>query len=98
VPGRGAGRRFLLLRVTPRRPRAGRMTRFRVTVYGYDCKGCERSRVRGARVLFAGKRATTNSRGQAFISVRLSRAGTRKMRATLAGYRSDSERIRVRRR
>ena len=98
VIGRGAERPHLQLRVSPRRPRAGRMTRYRVTVYGYGCKGCKRARVRGARVLFAGKRATTNARGQATLRVRISRAGTRKMRATLKGYRSDSERVRVLRR
>jgi fermentation-respiration switch protein FrsA (DUF1100 family) len=95
----GAGaRRYLLLRVKPRRPRAGRMTRFRVTVYRYDCKGCKKSRARGARVVFGGRRVKTNSKGQASVRLRFKRAGTRKMRATLTGFRSDSERIRVRRR
>jgi fermentation-respiration switch protein FrsA (DUF1100 family) len=101
-PGSGqvaqGARRHLLLRVNPRRPRAGRMTRFRVTVYAYDCKGCKAKRARRARVVFGGKRMTTNSKGQASVRLRLKRAGTRKMRATLGGYRSDSERIRVRRR
>ena len=101
-PGSGqvatGARRHLLLRVKPRRPRAGRKTRFRVTVYAYDCKGCTPTRARRARVVFGGKRLTTNSKGQATVRLRFKKAGTRKMRATLGGYRSDSERIRVRRR
>ena len=96
VIGRGAGaRKHLLLRVKPRRVRAGRMTRFRITVYGYDCRGCKKERARGARVAFGGKRVTTNSRGQATVRLRFKSRGTRKMSATLSGFRSDSERIRV---
>ena len=93
-----AARRFLVLRVNPRRPRVGRRTRFRVTVYAYECKGCKATRAQRARVLFGGRRLTTNSKGQASVRLRFKRAGTRKMRATLGGYRSDSERVRVRRR
>jgi fermentation-respiration switch protein FrsA (DUF1100 family) len=95
APSLGARRGYLLLRVTPRRPRAGRMTKFRVTVYSYDCKGCKAKRARSAKVVFAGKRFKTNSKGQKTVRVRLKKAGTRKMRATLKGFRSDSERIRA---
>ena len=90
-------RGFLRLRVTPRHPRAGRTTRFRVTVYSYDCKGCKAKRAAGVKVSFAGKRVKTNAKGQRTVRVKLRRAGTRKMKATLAGFRSDSERIRARR-
>jgi hypothetical protein len=87
--------RYLRLRVKPRHPRAGRTTKFRVTVYSYDCKGCKAKRARGAKVVFAGKRFKTNSKGQKTVRAKLKRVGTRKMRATLKGFRSDSERIRA---
>lgn len=94
APSLGA-RRYLQLRVSPRRPRAGRKTLFRITVSGFDCKGCRSKPMKGVKVVFAGKRLKTNSKGQARVRLKLSKSGTRKMRATLAGFRSDSERIRV---
>ena len=81
--------------MSPRRPRAGRKTLFRITVSGFDCKGCKSKRMKGVKVVFAGKRLKTNSKGETRVRVKLSKAGTRKMRATLAGFRSDSERIRA---
>ena len=96
VIGRGADRGFLLLRVKPRRLRAGRMTRFRVTVYSHDCKGCRAERAPGVRVLFAGRRADDELAGPGDAArAAVAALGTRKMRAMLSGFRLDSERIRV---
>ena len=69
-PALGVSQRgFLRLRVTPRRPRAGRTTRLRVTVTSYGCKGCKGKRARGAKVVFAGKRFKTGAKGQKTVRV-----------------------------
>jgi sugar lactone lactonase YvrE len=74
----------LRLVVSPRRIRAGRRTtvRFRVLV---PRRGHLRP-VRGATVLFAGRRRVTGRDGRARMTVTLSPAGTRYARATLRGY------------
>lgn len=72
----------LELSVTPRGARAGRRTRFtfRVTDDNGDA-------VKGANVTFAGRRATSDSRGRARITVTLARAGRYTAVATKRGVR-----------
>jgi hypothetical protein len=57
-----------------------------------------RIRVRGARIRFAGRRRRTGRRGRTSIVVRFRRRGVRRVRASKAGYRSGTARVRVRRR
>jgi fermentation-respiration switch protein FrsA (DUF1100 family) len=91
------GVKRLRLAVTPRRVRAGRMTRFRITVFGRACATCKLIRVRGARVRFAGKTYRVPT-GRRVVRRRFSRAALLKARATRSGYRSSSLRVRVMRR
>lgn len=51
--------------------------------------------VRGALVRFAGKRARTDRRGYARITVRLRRSGLHTARATRSGFRPGSTRVRA---
>jgi hypothetical protein len=91
-PGDAEGAR-LRLAVRPRRVRSGRHRRFRFRVTAPDG-----SPVRGATVRFAGSRARTGRGGRAAIRRRFRRAGTRRARASRAGYRGAMAMVRVRRR
>jgi fermentation-respiration switch protein FrsA (DUF1100 family) len=94
--GRGpaAALRRLRLSITPRRVRAGRMTRFRIKVLGRDCPTCRLTVVKGARVRFGGKsyRVVT---GRSVVKRRFTRAALLSARATRSGYRSSTLRVRV---
>ena len=84
------------LSVRPRRLRAGRRTglRFRTTAV----RDGRRRPVRGATVLFAGRRARTNRRGRASLVVRLQRGGRRRVVATFPDGAIAATTIRVIRR
>jgi hypothetical protein len=89
--------RRLRLSVTPRRARAGRMTKFRVKVLGRDCPTCRLKRIRGASVRFGGKSYRIAS-GRRVVKRRFNRPALLTARATRSGYRSSSLRVRVMRR
>ena len=90
--GPGGSAERLRLSVRPRRPVAGRRTRFRFRVTSAGRP------FRGARVRFAGVTRRTNARGRASVVKRL-RAGRRyRARATALGMTSGSAVVRVRRR
>ena len=75
----------LLVRVTPRRVKAGKRVRLTVTV---------RPALKGAIVRVAGRRAHTNAKGHARIRVRFARRG--KVRVTVrSGRRSGRATLRV---
>ena len=96
VPRTRGGRRALLrVRVTPRRIRAQRRVRLRVRVVTWA--GRRARPVAGARVAVAGRRARTNRRGIARLSVRIRRTGRVRVRATAAGRRPGRAVLRVRR-
>jgi S-formylglutathione hydrolase FrmB len=80
----------LRISVHPRRVKAGKRTsfRFRVTARSKP--------VRRALVRFAGKRARTNRRGRARITVRLGRRGRRNVRVSLRGMLPGLAAVRVR--
>jgi hypothetical protein len=84
-----------MLSISPRRVRAGRMTRFAVSVFGADCKGCSPYPVKGAKVRFGGRNYKVNASGQARFKRRFKRSGRLTARATRRGYRSTSLRVRV---
>jgi len=86
--------RRLRLAITPRRVRAGRTTRFRLSVFGRDCTTCRLKRINGAVVRFGGKRYTI-TRGRRIIARRFSKPGLLAARATRVGYRSSTLRLRV---
>jgi hypothetical protein len=81
----------LRVRVTPRRARAGRRTRFTFRVTTSDGRPAV-----GALVRFAGRRARTGRRGIARITTTLRFRGTRTVSATLAGAAPVRKSIRVR--
>ena len=92
----GRGLLEIRLRARPGTVRTGvRRVRFTATTTagGEDA----RSPVRGALVRFAGRRARTNSRGQAVIRARLRRAGRHGARATKSGLRAGRTSVRARR-
>jgi hypothetical protein len=82
----------LRVRVTPRRARSGRRTRFtfRVSANGRA--------VRGAKVRFSGATRKTNRRGRVVIVRRPVRRGLRKAIVRRAGMRTATVRIRILRR
>jgi fermentation-respiration switch protein FrsA (DUF1100 family) len=84
----------LRLSMTPRRVRAGRMTRFRIKVLGRPCANCPLAVIRGAKVRFGGKsyRMVT---GKRVVRRRFKRAALLSVRATRSGYRSSTLRVRV---
>lgn len=86
----------LRVQVTPRRVRAGSRTRFGIRVTRRD--GGQRRPVRRAKIRFAGKRARTDRRGRARITVRLRRSGRLRVRATKPGFRRGRATVRVTRR
>jgi hypothetical protein len=77
--------------IRPRRVRVGKRTRFRVRVHSRSA-ACRR----GVRVRFGGKRARTNRRGRARITLRFARKGRKPVRAAKRGCRSARARVRVR--
>jgi sugar lactone lactonase YvrE len=79
------------LKVRPRRARVGVRTRFRFRATA------GRRPVRRATIRFAGRRARTNPRGLARITVRLRRARRYRATATKRGLRRGSVRIRAKR-
>jgi len=87
--GNAASKPRLRMRVTPRRVRSGRRTRFmfRVSAQGRA--------VRGAKVRFAGATRSTDRRGRAVMVRRPVRRGLRKAVARRVGMRSATLRIRV---
>ena len=85
----------LRLWVKPRRVEAGERTTFRFKVRRRE-DGRDR-RVRGATVRFAGRRATTDDRGRARLTLTLDRPGLYRARATKTGLRrSFARRVRAR--
>jgi polyvinyl alcohol dehydrogenase (cytochrome) len=76
------------LTVTPRRPRAGRLTRFR-----FRARVAGKA-VRGALIRFAGRRTRTKRNGRATIRVRL-RRGPHRARATKRGLRAGLVTVRA---
>jgi fermentation-respiration switch protein FrsA (DUF1100 family) len=87
--------KLLMLSLTPRRVRAGRMTKFAVSVFGADCEGCSPYPVKGAKVRFGGRNYKTGASGQARFKRRFTRTGRISARATRTGYRSASVPARV---
>jgi hypothetical protein len=84
----------LRLWVKPRRVRAGRRTTFRFKVRRRH-EGADR-RVAGATVRFAGRRAVTDSRGRARLTLTLERPRLYRARATKKGVRrSPARRVRA---
>jgi hypothetical protein len=88
---RGGGRAAtLVLRGTPKRVRAGRRARYRFVV---------RTRTRrllpGATVRFGGRKAVSDARGVARMTVRLGKPRLRRAVATARGYKSGKTRVRV---
>ena len=88
---RGGGRAAtIVLRGTPKRARAGRRVRYRFVV---------RTRTRrllpGATVRFGGRRAVSDARGVARMTVRLGKPRLRRAVATAPGYKSGKTRVRV---
>ena len=77
----------LSLSVRPKGAVVGRRTRFRFSV---------RPRLRGVRVKFAGRSATTNSHGRAALNVTFHHPGARVAKATKRGYVSATKRVQVR--
>jgi hypothetical protein len=86
--GPGAGTRALQLSVAPRRVRVGRRVRLRFSVRSAG------SPVRSATVRIAGRTTRTDRRGRAQLVVRFGSARLHTARATRAGYRSDTARVR----
>jgi hypothetical protein len=80
-----AGRVRLRVKVTPGRPSAGRLQRFRfsVTFAAFGDSGP----VKGATVRFAGRRAKTDSRGRASIRAAVPHAGRFGAQATKRGFK-----------
>jgi sugar lactone lactonase YvrE len=91
-PPSAANRPRLRLTVSPRRVRRLATTGFHVRVTNASPPG---ARVPGATVRLGNRRATTNSKGEATITVRFFHAGVRSARAALFGYRSASTKLRV---
>jgi hypothetical protein len=93
-PGGGSGRtrEKLKLTIKPGRVRAGRRTRFTITVTaGGDP-------VERARVSFGGRKLRTNRRGQARATIRFGKPGLKRARAGATQLRKGSARVRVLRR
>lgn len=84
----------LKLHLGPRTVRRGRRVRVRFHVTARI--GRRRADVSAATVALAGHRARTNAHGRASIVLRFSRVGTRRARASAAGYRPATARLRVR--
>jgi len=87
----------LRLTVAPRRLTAGRRSAVRVRVTAPTGPGGARRSVRGATVRLAGRRARTDRRGRARLTVRAARPGTLRAIATRKGMRRTEVRVTVRR-
>ena len=90
APRGGGPAARIALRVSPRRVRAGRRTRF-----SFVARTRAGTRLPGATVRFAGRRAVTDSRGVARMRARLRRPGAYRARATAAGYRPGRATVRA---
>jgi gluconolactonase len=86
----------LRVRVSPRRVRAGRRTRFAIVVKREATGGGLPAA--GARVAFGGRRYRTRRNGRVRVRRRFRRAGFVRVRASLVPYAAASTRIRVLRR
>ena len=101
TPHKGAGQGavkgvkhpYIRLTVAPSKARAGTRTRFRFRAF--TLSGGRRRPLAAAHVWFAHRRATTNRRGAASITVRL-RAGRATAKASRRGYVSGGAAVRVR--
>ena len=91
---RRPAKRRIRLRVSPRRARVGRRTRFTFKATARSLCGTRRP-VSGATVRFAGRVARTNRRGRAVIVRRFRSAGRFRARARRAGFRSGTAAVRV---
>src|SRR5215207_703532 len=88
---RGGGRAAtIVLRGTPKRVRAGRRVRYRFVV-----RTRNRRVLPGATVRFGGRRATSDARGIARITVRLGKPRLRRATASARGYKNGRTRVRV---
>jgi hypothetical protein len=85
-----AARPRLALRVRPRRVRAGRRIRLRITALD------GRRRVAGARVRVGRRLVRTGRRGVVRVRIRFGRVGLRSVRASKPGYRRGRAWVRVR--
>lgn len=79
--------------VAPRRVRRLARTRFRFQAEAL--LGGRWTRLSGALVRFAGRRARTNRQGRASIRLRFPALGRRRVRLSLAGYEGAQTRVRV---
>ncbi len=87
----------LLVKVTPRRLRAGTAASLRVVVDRVLRAGARPARLRGATVRAAGRLARTDRRGVAVLRVRPARAGLLTVHVKAPGARHTHARVRVRR-
>lgn len=87
-----AGPTSMTLSVTPKRVRAGRLIRFKLRVM---TRGATRAAVAGVKVRFGGRRARTDSRGIARITVRHRRPGLKQANASKAGLGKARAKVRV---
>jgi hypothetical protein len=81
------------LAVSPKTAKKGKKTRF-----GFTATARQAGRslpLEGAAVAFAGRRATTNSRGRAAITTTFSNAGRYRATATKTGFKAGSTEIQV---
>jgi hypothetical protein len=90
----GSSVKRLRLSITPRRVRAGRITRFRIAVFGRECPTCRLTLVKNGRVRFGGKTYRI-ARGRRVVERRFNKRGLLSARATRTGYRSSTLRVRV---
>ena len=81
----------LAVRVTPRRTRIGRRTRFTIVVS--RASGGPRAPAPGATLRFGGRRYTTGARGTLRVVRRFRRPGLVRVRASFAGYPDAAARI-----
>ena len=83
----------LILKASPTKARAGRRTRFKFTVT--VAVGTTRRAVAGARVSFAGRRATTTAGGRAKVVKKFSKKGRPRATATLAGLLPGKAKLKI---
>ena len=91
-PRAPAGPTAMRLYPKPVRVRAGRRVRFRFKVLTSDSA---RAAVAGAVIRFGGRRARTDAAGRAYITVRHTKAGSKRASASKPGLRKAVAKVRV---
>ena len=92
--GYGGGK-VLNLSMYPNKFTAGKRYKFRIEVFGGDCRSCPGGPLAGAKVVFGGKRYTTNKKGEVVVKRRFRKPGQYKVRAGLKSYPTNIVRYRV---